>query len=137
METHENHWGFEVMNFTNIRWITTALYTLMDDLSDAADQTAFRELCTPAISMARRWLLLRGMLRLVQIQVKLRKKSLPEDARRLFVNFERRYWRPEDQQEFSSSYPDFAASIREHDDHLPEDLELDKFLEKWESLTIP
>lgn len=134
MEVHENNWGFELMNFTNMRWIATALYTLMDDLSDTAGHTAFRELCMPAISMAKRWLIVRGMLRLVRIQAKLRGKTIPEDIRRALNDFERRYWRPEDQQQFRSCYPDFAASIREQDDHLPEDLELDKFLEKWRSV---
>ena len=51
-----------------------------------------------------------------------------------FREFEEQYWRPDSGRRFSSRYPNFAIAIRQGADHMPDDLELDAFLEKWVSL---
>lgn len=96
MEIHETHVGTELMNFTNMQWISISLFALIDDLDDAVSHSAFRSLCTPAISLAKRWPLHRGILQLVNISVRQKRKDPPDDIRQVFEDFEKRYWRRED-----------------------------------------
>jgi hypothetical protein len=51
----------------------------------------------------------------------------------LFSDFEKQSWGPKDRRELSSSYPNFAVSIGSVQ---TDEVELDKFLEKWDALNI-
>lgn len=136
MEIQKSNWGFHPMNVVNMQWIVVALFVLMDDLDNPDSLTHFVELCVAATYPARRWLLLKGMFRLVQITARQKHKNLPEVVQRLFNDFESKYWKAEDKERFSSAYPVFAASLRQQDDYIPDDFELDVFLEKWNHMGL-
>lgn len=136
LEIQRSNWGLDPMPLVNMQWIVVALFNLLNNLNDPDYQFEFLELCKAAIFPARRWLLLKGMFRLVQITARQKHENLPVEIKRLFNDFERKYWKAEDKKRFSSSYPVFATAIRERDDYLPDDFELDTFLEKWDDLRI-
>lgn len=132
----KSRWGFEDMSNTIIQWVCVAMFILMEDLEDPGSQSDFLILAKAATSFAKRWLLHKGMFRLVQLSTQRTVKDMPSDIQRFFSDFESKYWKPEDVQRFSSRYPNFGAMIRQQDDYIPDDMELDKFLEKWDSLTL-
>ena len=136
IEIQRLNWGLDPMTVTNMQWVIVALFTLMDDLGNPDSSAEFFKLCTAATYPARRWPLVKGMFRLVQITARQKHKDLPEDIKRLFSDFERKYWKAEDRARFSSGYPVFAAAIRQQDDYIPDDFELDTFLEKWDDLNL-
>ncbi|KAL4875881.1 hypothetical protein BJY04DRAFT_232119 [Aspergillus karnatakaensis] len=105
---------------------------------DAANSDAFLNLAEAAVSVARLGLLPKGMFRLVQV-VTLQLNdpdTLSPAISKLFKRFERRLWRREDHQRFSSAYPNSAAALRQQDGVVAEDLELDDFLEIWNDFSI-
>lgn len=132
----KSRWGFEYMSNTIIQWVCVAMFILMEDLDNPHSQTDFLTLASAATSFASRWLLHKGMFRLVQLTTQRTVSQVPTDIQRFFNDFESKHWRPADVQRFSSRYPNFGAMIRQQDDYIPDDLELDKFLEKWDSLNI-
>lgn len=60
--------------------------------------------------------------------------DLPPEASKIFESFESEECRTVNSRRFSSLYPDFAVSVRQ--DGGVDDHERDKFLEKWDTLTL-
>ncbi|EED20758.1 conserved hypothetical protein [Talaromyces stipitatus ATCC 10500] len=128
------HWGPDPGPLANAHFITISLYVLMEDLKTPESHQAFMSLCRAHIHYARRWPLHRGTARMVQLTAQRMKDPLPHDVVAHFREFEERYWKPDSERRFSSRYPNFAIAIRRGVDYLPDDLELDAFLEKWVNL---
>ena len=124
------------MPVTNTQFIVQALLVLTDDLDNLDSRSDFLKMCRTLTFASRRWLLIKGMYRLVQITTRKKHEELPEDIKRLFPDSETKYWRPGDTQPFSSAYPVFAASLRQQDDYIPDDFGLDEFLEMWDELSL-
>jgi hypothetical protein len=134
METQQLHWGPDPGPLANAHFINISLYILMEDLKTAESHHAFISLCRAHIHYAKRWPLHRGTVRMVQLTAQRMKDPLPHDVVAHFRDFEERYWTPDSGRRFSSRYPNFAIAIRQGVDYLPDDLELDAFLEKWVNL---
>lgn len=133
-----SQWGAGRQSMVDLQFICVALYVLMEDLSDATNHDVFLNLTKASMSMAELGLLPKGMFRLVQV-VTLQlndPETLSPAISKVFKRFEKRLWRREDHQRFSSAYPNFAAALRQQDGTVPEDLELDDFLEIWNDFTI-
>lgn len=136
LEIQRSNWGLDPMPVTNTQFIFQSLFILMDDLDNPESSADFFRLSKGLTFPARRWLLTKGMFRMVQIIARKQHEDLPEDIKRLFNDFETKYWRAEDRARISSAYPVFASSIRQQEDYIPDDLELDKFLEKWDDQSL-
>jgi hypothetical protein len=92
--------------------LTVCLFTLLEDLHSPSSRRAFIDVSVVARSMARRFQLARGMLRLVQLTARQQNIELPEEIRQVFQEFEREWHRTGAVENFSSSYPNFALSLR-------------------------
>jgi hypothetical protein len=134
MERQQLHWGPDPAPLANAHFINISLYILMEDLRTAESHHAFMSLCQAHVHYAKRWPLHRGTVRMVQLTAQRMKDPLPHDVVAHFREFEERYWEPDSGRRFSSRYPNFAIAIRQGVDYLPDDLELDAFLEKWVNL---
>ncbi|KUL85410.1 hypothetical protein ZTR_07032 [Talaromyces verruculosus] len=133
-ESQQLHWGPDPAPLANAHFINISLYILMEDLRTAESHHAFMSLCRAHVHYAKRWPLHRGTVRMVQLTAQRMKDPLPHDVVAHFREFEERYWEPDSGRRFSSRYPNFAIAIRQGVDYLPDDLELDAFLEKWVNL---
>ncbi|KAF9895160.1 hypothetical protein FE257_000062 [Aspergillus nanangensis] len=133
---HQSQWGIDRGAANDMQYICTALFMLVDDLDDEKSHDAFLNLAKSAVSFGGRWLLTKGMFRLVQIATVQANKSLSPEIVDVFKRFERRLWKSEDRQRFRSAYPNFAAVLRQQDDTVPDDLEMDQFLEVWSDFTM-
>ncbi|KAH8691609.1 hypothetical protein BGW36DRAFT_305078 [Talaromyces proteolyticus] len=121
----------------NAQWITIALCILMEDLQNPDNHKAFMNLCKAHGYFAQRLPLAKGMVRMVQLTAQRMDRPLPGDVVAYFREFEERCWRAGDSRTraFSSRYPNFAVAIRRGINNcVPEDVELDVFLERWVSL---
>lgn len=136
IETQQQTWGLDPGLVAYAQWITIALCILMEDLQNTKNHAAFMKLCKAHVYLAKRWPLPRGMVRMVQLTAQRMNDPLPDDVVAHFRDFEKNCWGSEyaHGQTFSSRYPNFAVAIRSRDAGVPEDLELDVFLEKWVSL---
>lgn len=133
-----SRWGAGRQSIVDLQFICVALYVLMEDLGDTANHDAFLNLAQAGVAMAGLGLLPKGMFRLVQV-VTLQvndPETLSPAISKVFRRFERRLWRREDNQRFSSAYPNFAAGLRQQDGAVAEDLEMDDFLEIWNDFSI-
>jgi len=130
---HRLSWGLDLFVVTYIHWITISLFTMLEDLNDPMNREAFTSLSVAAKAASRRWALGKGMLRAVQVTARKMEVTLPPEIDVLFSDFEKQSWGPKDRRELSSSYPNFAVSIGSVQ---TDEVELDKFLEKWDALNI-
>ena len=129
---HRSKWGIERMSPTTIQWVSTSLFALLDGLDNTDNRNAFIELCTVARAFCQRWTLPKGILRMIQLTASQRGIQLPGEVEALFMDFESQNWDRKDREKFSrSGYPNFAAIHKRDGDH-----EMDKFLEKWDTLSI-
>lgn len=126
-------WGLEYMLASNIHWFTVSMYTLLDSLSDEENQEAFLALSIAAEAASHRWVLARGMLRLVQLRSIQMEVSLPSKAEALFSDFEARVWTHQDRKALSSQYPQFSHSTKRSE---VDKYDLDTFLEKFDDLHV-
>lgn len=134
IETQQQNWGADPGPAANAHWVTIALCVLMEDLKNAESHVAFMKLCKAHIHSAKRWPLPRGMVRMIQLTAQRMDGPLPDDVAAHFRHFEKQYWESEQARMFSSRYPNFAVAIRSRDAGVPEDLELDVFLQKCVNL---
>ncbi|OJJ05012.1 hypothetical protein ASPVEDRAFT_829340 [Aspergillus versicolor CBS 583.65] len=132
---HRERWGIDRMAPCTIQWVTTALYTLLGALDSLDNRNAFTELCILARSFSRQFPLGKGIMRMLQLTAKQMQLSLPEETDSLFSEFAAENWTEKDREAFSSFYPHFQTVIR-NGPTRPDDLALDRFLEKWDKLTI-
>lgn len=132
IKLHRSKWGIERMSPTTIQWVSTSLFALLDGLDNSDNRNAFIELCTVARAFCHRWTLPKGILRMIQLTASQRGVQLPREVEALFMDFESQNWDRKDREKFSrSGYPNFAAMHKRDGDH-----EMDKFLEKWDTLSI-
>jgi hypothetical protein len=134
IETQQSQWGPDPGPVVNAHFITISLCILMENLENPESHVAFMGLCRNHVHFAKRWPLHRGTVRMVQLTAQRMKDPLPHDVVAHFRDFEERYWEPDNWRRFSSRYPNFAIAIRQGASDLPDDLELDAFLEKWVNL---
>lgn len=133
MDIHRSSWGIDLFVVTYIQWTTVSLFILLEDLDDPMNREAFISLSIVAKVASRRWALGKGMLRAVQVTARKMEVSLPPEIDVLFSDFEKQSWGAKDRRGLSSSYPNFAVSIGSVQ---TDEIELDKFLEKWDALNI-
>lgn len=88
MRIHCSSWGANQMPVFNIFSTTTALMTLLEDLSNPRNREAFVHLVVVAKAFARRWVLGQKRLELVQRQAQWMGIKLPDETEPLFSGLE-------------------------------------------------
>ncbi|OJJ95245.1 hypothetical protein ASPACDRAFT_36771 [Aspergillus aculeatus ATCC 16872] len=137
LRTHRATWGPDYISPTTIHWVSMALFTLVEELDHGVDhRTAFTELCVIARTFARKWTLMKGILRMLQVSAQKNAVALPPETHALFVDFEERMWGPAQREQFRSLYPNPSSLAETGGDRTREEAELDSFLEKWDTLEI-
>ncbi|KAL4974630.1 hypothetical protein BDW66DRAFT_161074 [Aspergillus desertorum] len=132
---HRQRWGIDRMAPCTIQWFTTALYALLGALDSAENRTAFTELCTTARTFSKRYPFAKGIMRMLQLTAKQMQVTLPEETDALFSSFSAETWSDKDREGFSSFYPHWETVIR-NGPTRQDDVVLDRFLQKWDKLTI-
>lgn len=113
MNTYRSNWRrIEYQPVEYMQITTVCLFVLLEDLNAPGSRQAFVELLVIARSMARRFQLARGILRLVQLSAREQNIILPEEAQQLYKDFELEWFRTGGAEQFSSSYPNFSLSMR-------------------------
>lgn len=113
MNTYRSNWRrIEYQPVEYMQITTVCLFVLLEDLNAPGSSQAFVELLVIARSMARRFQLARGILRLVQLSAREQNIVLPEEAQQLYKDFELEWFRTGGAEQFSSSYPNFSLSMR-------------------------
>uniref|UniRef100_A0A093VRN9 Nitrogen assimilation transcription factor nirA n=1 Tax=Talaromyces marneffei PM1 TaxID=1077442 RepID=A0A093VRN9_TALMA len=113
MNTYRSKWRrIEYQPVEYMQFIAVCLFVLLEDLDAPRSSQAFVELSVIARSMARRYQLARGILRLVQLSGREQNIVLPEEAQQLYQEFELEWFRFGGVEQFSSSYPNFSLSMR-------------------------
>ncbi|KAL2871628.1 uncharacterized protein BJX67DRAFT_342731 [Aspergillus lucknowensis] len=135
LRIHRMRWGIDRMAPCTIQWVTTALFSLLEALDSAENRTAFTELCTLARAFSRRYPLAKGIMRMLQLTANQLNVALPEETNALFSSFAAESWTEKDREAFSSFYPHYASVIQ-NGPIRQDDLALDRFLQKWDRLTI-
>ncbi|KAE8154583.1 hypothetical protein BDV25DRAFT_126445 [Aspergillus avenaceus] len=130
MRLHRSLWGIEHFPGCNIQWIALSLFVLLEGLDDADNREAFTNLSIAAKAASRRWALGKGILRAIQLTARKMAVTLPPDTDALFSDL---CWESKDLERLSSQYPNFAVVNGSVSD---ESAELDKFLEKWDTLDV-
>ncbi|KAJ5729219.1 uncharacterized protein N7483_003727 [Penicillium malachiteum] len=130
---YRDEWSFDRMPPINVHRITVSMFTLLQDMEEAASREAFVSLSVAAKGFANRWPLGKAMLRLVQVTAKQMEVKLPQETDALFTDFERRIWSPEDRKTLSSQYPNFAHSMKRGQ---IDEVEMDAFLARFDDLYI-
>ncbi|KEY83711.1 transcription factor C6 [Aspergillus fumigatus] len=134
---HRDKWGIGRMAPSTIQWLSIGMFTLLDalDSPDTRNRAAFIEMCIVARAFARRFPLAKGILRMIQLSANQMQVVLPAETDALFTDFETRSWEGKDRHTFSTFYPNFARVVRQGAAR-EEDVSMDRFLEKWDSLAI-
>jgi hypothetical protein len=130
---HRTKWGIQYMSPTLTHWLGVSLFTLLEALDQENNSKAFTELCVVTRACAQRWMLSKGILRMVQINAANMHISLPEEARALFIDFTEKDWEEKHRSQLNSLYPNFSSTFQ---DREGEDLEMDKFLDKWDKINL-
>lgn len=133
MKLHRSFWGLDIFPAGHIQWITVSLFTLLEGLDDPANREAFTNLSIAAKTASRRWTLGKGMLRAVQVTAGKMAVSMPPETDLLFADFEQQIRNSKDREGLNSLYPNFAVSTGSIQ---TDEVELDKFLEKWDALGV-
>jgi hypothetical protein len=128
---HRRKWGIQRMSPTLIHWLGISLFTLLEALDQENNRKAFTELCVFTRACAQRYLLSKGILRMIQINAANMHISLPEEARALFIDFSEKDWEEKHRSRLNSLYPNFSSTFK---DREGENLEMDKFLDKWDKI---
>ncbi|RDW72688.1 Zn(II)2Cys6 transcription factor [Aspergillus mulundensis] len=132
---HRQRWGIDCMAPCTIQWVTIALSALLGALDSAENRIAFTDLCTTARAFSRRYPIAKGIMRMLQLTAKQMQVTLPEETDALFSSFAAEAWHEHDGEGFSSFYPHWTTVIR-HGPARQDDDVLDRFLQKWDKLTI-
>ncbi|BCR98160.1 Zn(II)2Cys6 transcription factor [Aspergillus luchuensis] len=101
-------WGIDYMCLTTVSCLSTALFTLLSELGDLGRKSAFAELCVVARACSRRWPLMKGLMRMLQLSARKNHVSLLPETHALFVDFEATIWERHDDERFKSIYPNFC-----------------------------
>lgn len=114
--------------------IYMSISVLVEEQQDNSQASYITDLCVALRALSRRWPLAMGMLRLVQLDARIKCWRLPPDTDKLFEEFEASAWRQRDLRRFASMYPiaDAAKAITVGHD----DMDMGTFLEKMDVLTM-
>lgn len=88
MRIHRSVWGTDRIPVPNMLWITTALLTLLPDLSNPQNREAFISLAVSAKAFARRWVVGKAKLKLVQRRAREMGVEWPVEIGALFADEE-------------------------------------------------
>ncbi|KAL4793693.1 hypothetical protein BDV19DRAFT_390898 [Aspergillus venezuelensis] len=113
-----------------------SLFTLLEDLDSPESRKAFIDLCVIARAFSRKWILMKGILRMIQVSAKNEGLVFPDETKALSMNFESLWKKKRDGELFSSLYPNPNSLHKTGGDRRAAEVELDSFLENWESLGI-
>ncbi|RAL14755.1 Zn(II)2Cys6 transcription factor [Aspergillus homomorphus CBS 101889] len=137
LRIHRARWGVDYISPTTIHWVSMALFTLLEQLDNPEHKTSFTELCVFARALSRKWTLMKGIMRMLQVSAQKNSVMLPPDTHALFTEFEEEMWESKDRERFRSLYPNpNSLSKTAGDRTLLDDAELDSFLEKWDTLEV-
>lgn len=134
MNVYRSAWGLDRFPPSLMQWATVAIFTLLEQLDSPRNRDAFIQLCIVLRALSRRFVLAKGMLRLIQLTARNSQVSLPDETEGLFADFEAKAWESKDRERFSSNYPNFFASVNSEAGKQNEEIELDKFLARWDAL---
>ena len=70
VEAFSSRWGLKFLLLLFTRYVTVALFTLLEALDEDESRASFLQLCVIARSFAHRFPIGKGMLRLVQLSAK-------------------------------------------------------------------
>lgn len=113
--------------------ISTA-YMIIDDLDDPAVQDIFHDVCLVLTSISRRWLVMRGHVRMLFMTAKQNGTVMPDRTRQILSRVAMDTWMPGDHKHFdSSAYPNYALAKAED----PRALGMGDLLEHWATSTPP
>ncbi|KAJ6093439.1 hypothetical protein N7486_008728 [Penicillium sp. IBT 16267x] len=129
-EIHRAAWGNDRVPSGNIQWLSIAECTLLEDLDNPENRQAFINLCISTKASARRWHLVKGILRTIQMAANELRVTLPSETDALFASLDSS-WTSKEEEDIVSQYPNFAISLKS--DRMDE-AELDNFLEKRDAL---
>ena len=101
-------WGIDYMCLTTVSCLSTALFTLLSELGDPGRKSAFAELCVVARACSRKWPIMKGLMRILQLSAHKNHVSLLPETHALFVDFEATIWERHDDERFKSIYPNFC-----------------------------
>ncbi|RAH76607.1 hypothetical protein BO86DRAFT_404540 [Aspergillus japonicus CBS 114.51] len=137
LSTHRATWGPDYISPTTIHWVSMALFTLVEELAGSPDhRNAFTELCMIARTFARKWTLMKGILRMLHVSAQKDGVALPPETHALFVDFSDKMWGRAQRDRFRSLYPNPSSLAESGGDRSREEAELSSFLEKWDTLEI-
>ena len=128
-QSHRAEWSVQHMCETTVQWLSVSLSTLLERLDDPVYATAFTELASIMRACARRWMMAKGALRMVQTTAKALGRALSEEIETQFAQFEANGWEANDRRHFSSLYPNFAVVLRPKGDLNAEEV-LERCLEQ-------
>ncbi|KAI9038212.1 uncharacterized protein KD926_011151 [Aspergillus affinis] len=134
LSSHRSRWSTNLMPLNYAQYANLALFILLEGLDDDKSAEAFVDLCIILCALSRRWLLAKGMLRLVQLTAQLKGIALPPETSGLFHEFTSQTWKLHERKRFSSLYPNVAITVL-GEKNLGE-AELDLFLARWDDLDL-
>jgi hypothetical protein len=133
---HRTKWSIEYISATAMHWVAIALFTLLDNLDETRSRDAFIDLCFVARVLSRRWLLAKGILRMIQITAQQMSIQLPTETETLLDDFSANLWEADkDGRRFSSAYPNFillAQRVSALGGSVDDPIDMDEWLAKWE-----
>ncbi|RDK41112.1 C6 transcription factor [Aspergillus phoenicis ATCC 13157] len=101
-------WGIDYMCLTTVSCLSTALFTLLSELGDPGRKSVFAELCVVARACSRKWPIMKGLMRMLQLSARKNHVCLLPETHALFVDFEATIWERHDDERFKSIYPNFC-----------------------------
>lgn len=113
MNAYRSKWRrIEYQPVEYLQHAAVCLFILLEDLDSPESRQAFVELSIVARAMARRFQLGRGIFRMIQLTARQQEIEMPEEVKSLYQDFELEWIRVGGAQQFSSSYPNFAMSMK-------------------------
>ncbi|KAH8692094.1 hypothetical protein BGW36DRAFT_41532 [Talaromyces proteolyticus] len=140
IRSHRTKWGIEYISATAVYWVAVALFTLLDDLDNPNSRDAFIDLCFVARVFSRRWLVAKGILRMLQITANQMNIDFPVETDVLLDDFETNIWEAEkDGRRFSSAYPNlmlFLEGVPGFGSGMGNSIDMDELLAKWDGVKL-
>lgn len=130
---HGREFGFDRIYLIFAEAITIAVFVLLTDLDSEESAHAFFEAAVALRAASRRFLLAKGMMRMVQLTAYQTHITIPPRADKLFRDFGKT-WKSEETKRFSSELPNIALMIRP-DDANTDLIGLSALFEKWEGVS--
>ncbi|KAI3058358.1 transcriptional regulator family: Fungal Specific TF [Aspergillus niger] len=125
-------WGIDHMSFTTVSCLSTALFTLLGEHGDLGRKTAFMELCVVARACSRKWPLMKGLMRMLQLSAQKNHVSLLPETHALFVDFEATIWERHDYERFKIIYPNLSTLVRTGGNCASSEAGSASFSDRWD-----